>query len=92
MVDESSGPRRGAREIGAKVFLEEWLAPAVHSDSQSAKSSQSDVAAFSAGPSPPEDCLAEDVFVDEVRGGVPEPERVKLARREEGNWCRGVGL
>ena len=30
----------------------------------------SDVAAFSAGPSPHEDCLAEDALVDDVRGGV----------------------
>ena len=28
------------------------------------------VAAFSAGPSPHEDCLAEEIFIDDVRGGV----------------------
>ena len=30
----------------------------------------SNVTAFAAGPSPHEDCLAEEVFVDDVRGGV----------------------
>ena len=34
------------------------------------------------GPSPHEDCLAEDTFVDGVRGGVLETEKVKQARRE----------
>ena len=43
----------------------------------------SGVAAFSGGPSPHEDCLAEVVFVDDVRGGVLETERVKHARQEE---------
>ena len=51
-----------------------------------------DVAVFSAGPSPHEDCLAEDTFVDDVRGGVLETERVKQARREEAQWCRGMGV
>ena len=35
----------------------------------------SNVAAFSIGPSPHEDCLAEDTFVDGVRGGVLETEK-----------------
>ena len=52
----------------------------------------SNVAAFSAGPSPHEDCLAEEIFVDDVRGGVLEAERVKQARREEVQWCRGMGV
>ena len=30
----------------------------------------SNVTAFAAGPSPHEDCLAEEVFLDDVRGGV----------------------
>ena len=30
-------------------------------------------------------------FVDDVRGGVLEAERVKEARREEVHWCRGMG-
>ena len=37
----------------------------------------SGLVAFSAGPSPHEDCLAEDAFVDDVRGGVLEAERVQ---------------
>ena len=32
----------------------------------------SNVAAFAAGPSPYEDCLAEEIFVDDVRDGVLE--------------------
>ena len=43
----------------------------------------SDAAAFSAGPSPHEDCLAEDAFVDDVRGGVLESDGVKQPRRKE---------
>ena len=43
----------------------------------------SDVVAFSAGPSPHEDFLTEDAFVDDVRGGLLEIESVKQARREE---------
>ena len=43
-------------------------------------------------PSPHEDCLAEETFVHDVRGGVPETERVKQARREEVQWCLGVGV
>ena len=39
-----------------------------------------------------EDCLAEEIFVDDVRGGVLEAERVKPARREEVPWCRGMGV
>ena len=50
------------------------------------------MAAFAAGPSPHEDGLAEDIFVDDVRGGVLEAERVKQARREEVQWCRGMGV
>ena len=42
-----------------------------------------DVVALSSGPSPHEDCLAEDTFVDDVRGGVLEAERVKQVGREE---------
>ena len=53
--------------------------------------SLSNVAAFSAGPSH-EDYLAERSFVDEVRGGVLEAERAKQARREEVQWCRGMGV
>ena len=34
----------------------------------------SNVATFSAGPSPHEDCLAEEIVVDNVRGGVLEAE------------------
>ena len=52
----------------------------------------SNVAAFSAGPSLHEDCLAEEIFVDDVRGGVLEAERVKQARRGEAQWCRGMGV
>ena len=37
----------------------------------------SDVASLPAGPSPHEDCLAEDAFVEDVRGGVFETESVK---------------
>ena len=51
----------------------------------------SNVATFSAGPSPHEDCLSEEVFVDDVRG-VLQAERVKQARREEVQWCRGLGV
>ena len=52
----------------------------------------SDVATFSAGLSPHEDCLAEDACVDDVRGGVLETERVKQARQEEVQWWRGMGV
>ena len=52
-----------------------------------------DVAAFSAGPSSPhEDCLAEDAFVDDVRDGVLETERVNQARQEEIQWCRDLDV
>ena len=44
------------------------------------------VAAFSAGPLTHEDCLAEDAFVGGVRV------RVKQARREEVQLCRGMGV
>ena len=50
----------------------------------------SNVAEFSSGPSPHEDCMAEDTFVDGVRGGVLETERVKQARRDEVQWCRDM--
>ena len=43
-------------------------------------------------PSPHEDCLAEDVCVEHVRGGLLEPERVKQARQVEVKWCRGMGV
>ena len=52
----------------------------------------SKVAAFSAGPSLHEDCLAEEVFVDDVRGGVLEAEIVKQTRREEVQWCRDTAV
>ena len=52
----------------------------------------SDVVAFSAGPSPHEDFLTKDAFVHDVRGGLLEIERVKQARREEVQWCRGMGV
>ena len=52
----------------------------------------SDVSGFSVGPSPHEDCLAEDAFVDDVRGGVLETEKVKQARQEKFQWCRGMGV
>ena len=40
----------------------------------------SDVAAFSAGPSPHEDFWTEGVLGDDLRGGVLDTERVKQAR------------
>ena len=52
----------------------------------------SNVAAFAAGPSLHTDCLAEEFFVDDVRGGVLEAEKVKQARREEVQWCRGMSV
>ena len=51
----------------------------------------SHVAAFAAEVSPHQDCLADDVFIDDVRGGVLEHERLKQARRE-GKWCRVMGV
>ena len=45
-----------------------------------------------AGPSPHENCLAEETFVDDVRGGVLETERGKQTRREEGQWCRDMDV
>ena len=55
---------------------------------------RSDFAALSAGPSPHEDCLAEDAFVDDVRGAVlgKKKGKNKQARREEVQRCRGVGV
>ena len=50
----------------------------------------SDVVAFSAGPSQHEDCLAEDAFVDNVRGGVLDAERVNQTRQEEVQWRRDI--
>ena len=41
------------------------------------------VKAFAARPSAHEVCLEEEIFVDNVRGGVLEEERVRQARREE---------
>ena len=35
--------------------------------------------------------MADDVFVDDVRGGVLETERVKRARQEEVQWCLDMG-
>ena len=52
----------------------------------------SNVTSFSAGPSPHESCMAEEIFVDDVRGGVLETQTVKQARREEVHWCRGMGV
>ena len=52
----------------------------------------SDVDAFLVGPSPHEDWMAEDIFVDDLRGGVLEPERVKEARQEDVKWWRGMGV
>ena len=49
----------------------------------------SDVAPFSAGPSPHEDRVAEDVFVDDVRRGVRDTERVKHSTTR---GCLGVGF
>ena len=49
----------------------------------------SSLTALSTGPSPHEDCLLEETFVEDVRGGVLETRRVKQARREEVQWCRG---
>ena len=49
----------------------------------------SDVGAFAAGLSVHEHCLADDVFVDTLRGGVLDPERVK---QQEVKWCRGLGF
>ena len=36
--------------------------------------------------------MAEDAFVDDVRGGVLETDRDKQARQEEVGWCRGVDV
>ena len=52
----------------------------------------SNVAALTAGPSPHENCLTEEIFVDDVRGGVLETERVKQSRREEVQWCRCIDV
>ena len=52
----------------------------------------SNVAAFSSGPSPHEDCLAKNIFVDDECGGVLESERVKQTRQEEVTWCRSMGV
>ena len=49
----------------------------------------SDVAAFSSGPSPHEDCLAQDSSVDDVRGGVLESE--EPSKRDE-RKSSGVGV
>ena len=49
----------------------------------------SDVAAFSSGPSPHEDCLAQDSSVDDVRGGVLESE--ESSKRDE-RKSSGVGV
>ena len=40
------------------------------------------VASLSAGPSPHEKCQAEGSFVDDVRGGVLDAEKVKQSRQE----------
>ena len=42
----------------------------------------SDALAFALGPSPHEDCLAGEVFVDDVHGGALDPARVKQARQD----------
>lgn len=52
----------------------------------------SDLAAFAAGPSPHETFLEEGVYIDDVRGSILDPERVKQARREEIDWCCGMGV
>ena len=46
----------------------------------------SDVALFAAGPSPHDECLTDDVFVDDVLGGALNPSRIKQARQEEDMW------
>ena len=48
----------------------------------------SDVAAFSAGSSPHEDCLAEDAYVDDVRGGVLLSQASTVSRPSCGHGCR----
>ena len=50
------------------------------------------MAAFTAGSSQHEDCLAEENFVDDARRGLLETERVKRARREEVQHCRGMDI
>ena len=42
--------------------------------------------------SPHEGYLAEEIFVDDGRGGVVQAESVKQARREEVQWSRGMGV
>ncbi len=58
----------------------------------------SDLAAYAAGPSPHEAVVdehqagPEGVFVDDVRGGSLDTERVQAVRREEVEWCRRMGV
>ena len=52
----------------------------------------SDVAAVAAGPSTHGERLSDDVFVDDVRGGVLETERIKQAHREKVKWSRHMDV
>ena len=41
-------------------------------------------------PSARGNCLADNVFVDDVHGRVRETERIMRARQDEVEWCRGM--
>ncbi|CAK0819708.1 unnamed protein product [Prorocentrum cordatum] len=59
-----------------------------------ARESLSDLAGFTAGPSPHAEDMDQEAeaFVDDVRGGFLDPLKVKEARAEELEWCRSRGV
>ena len=90
-LEQSPTAKNGLASARCPVELVESFLKVVRQDLR-ASEELSNVTAFVAGPSPHEDCLAEEVFIDDVRGGALEAERVKQARREEVQWCRDMGV
>ena len=94
VVNESSTLGTGESELASVRYLVELAESFLKVIREDLRGNEElpDVHAFSAGPSPHEDCLAEDAFVDDARGGVLDTDRVKQGRQEEVQWCRGMGV
>ena len=75
-LDRQVQVKNGRASVRYPVELVESFLMVVREDLRG-NEEPSDVAAFSAGPSPLKDCLAEDAFVDDVRGEVLETEEVQ---------------
>ena len=99
-TEKSGQPRRSVRRVGGllapelryPLALRTGLLKSLREDLRQ-EEELSDLAAYASGPSPHVDPLqADGVYVDDVRGGVLEADRVRAARREEVGWCRRMGV